>query len=208
MIGLLGGTFDPVHIGHIGIAENVSNEFSPRELRLMPNLVPVHRDSPQATTADRLKMLQLAIANHPLLKIDPCEINRQEVSCSVDSLGLLRAEIGREESIAFILGMDAFNQFMTWKNYAEILKLCHLIVLNRPGSHLSHDPELHSLLKTHQVLDPQQLKTKAAGYIYLHEIEIIDISASAIRNHQLSTGISAVDEYIKSHQLYTNQGTT
>jgi len=201
MIGILGGTFDPVHQGHIAIALELTRQLNLDELRLIPSYIPPHRLAPKASARDRLEMLKLAIKDHPKLKLDEQELKRETVSYAVDTLRSLRAEIGPTQSLVFILGVDAFNAFNHWKDWQSVLTLCHLVVVNRPGVELTPEEALQELIQKHKTQELALLESTPCGFIYFQAVEPQDISATLVRNQE-STGIIAVDHFIKQHRLY------
>lgn len=210
MIGILGGTFDPVHPGHIYIASELALKLHFSELRLIPCYLPAHRQVPSASAVDRLNMLELAIKDHPELSIDKREFERQGVSYAIDTLKSIRSEIANDESLVLILGMDVFNSLHQWKDWEDLLKYGHLLVVNRAGVSPTFEAELTALLEAHQIQDPILLKTKAAGCIYFQNLNPMDISATELRNqyqdlkkHPAISQIVAVDNYINQHKLYT-----
>ncbi|MCC2667156.1 MAG: nadD, partial [Gammaproteobacteria bacterium] len=125
-IGILGGTFDPIHLGHLQIARSVAQAFHLAEVRLMPCYQPAHRILPIATPEQRLDMVRCAIQQEPLLKIEETEIQRQGVSYMADTLEILHQQLP-QTPLCLILGLDAFLGFPTWHRYSKILELAHLI---------------------------------------------------------------------------------
>ncbi len=175
MIGILGGTFDPIHNGHLRTALDVQQELQLDELRLIPLRDPPHRERPVSTSEQRLEMLLAAVDHDPILTVDDRELNRSGKSYSLLTLQSLRAELG-ETPICLILGLDAFLEFPTWHKPDEILQLAHLVVMQRPGENsINLYPEL--------ITDnPEQLRTTAAGKIYPHPVTQLDISSTKIRD--------------------------
>lgn len=201
MIGILGGTFDPVHNGHLRIALDVQQGLDLDELRLIPLRDPPHREQPTCSTAQRLEMLQAAIINEPKLKIDERELNRSGKSYSLLTLQSLRAELG-ETSICLIIGQDAFQGFPTWHKPDEILQLAHLVVMQRPGE------EYADIYPERLTDDLSKLQTAPAGRIYQQSVTQLDISSTRIRE-MLNAGVSpryllpdAVLEIIERDDLY------
>jgi nicotinate-nucleotide adenylyltransferase len=136
---LLGGTFNPVHAGHIAVALAVADAFRLSRIEFVPSLKPVHRDEPQVDAEQRLAMIELATAGHPQLGVNRCEIERGGSSYTVDTLETLHSEAPRT-SLCWIMGSDAFNGFSSWKNPGRILELANLIVCARPDSELVPGP--------------------------------------------------------------------
>ena len=204
MIGILGGTFDPIHHGHLRTALEVAEHFGIADMRLIPGKVPPHRPQPHATPEQRLAMLQAAIASEPRLQADDRELRRDGHSYSFDTLQAFRAEIGSERPILFTLGFDAFLHFQRWHRWDEILPLAHLVVVHRPGYSLPPNGWYARYLST----NPDDLRTTPAGRIYLLPVTALDISATRLRGY-LKQGKNpryllpdSVLDYIQLHQLY------
>ena len=144
-IGILGGSFDPVHRAHIQLALTVFESLQLNEVRLMPCKQSPTRTAPSASAEHRLAMLNLATDAHPGLKVDDRELHRQAPSYSVDSLRELRAEYP-QAALFFIVGVDAFNSLLAWHQWSEIFELAHLVVVERPGEQLVSEGELAEVL--------------------------------------------------------------
>src|SRR5262245_42356317 len=135
-IGIFGGTFDPVHLGHLRAAEDVREALDLAEIRFVPAAVPPHKDARAVTApAARLHMLELATQGVPGFRVWPVELERQGPSYSIDTIRALRAEVGPSRRIAFVVGRDAFAEFDTWKEHAAIFALCDVVVMTRPPHH-------------------------------------------------------------------------
>lgn len=206
-IGILGGTFDPIHLGHVHLAKEIYRHLPLQEIRFLPCNQPVHRNQPRANAADRLAMIKLAIANQPGLTIDNREIQRGGKSYMFDTLTSIRNEIGNTP-LCLIMATDAFAGFTAWHRWQEIPNLAHLIIANRPEQPPINDAQLLELLKKHQISDAKLLEQNSAGSILLLNIEELPISATEIRE-QLATGkqtkqllAPAVWNYIQQHHLY------
>ena len=132
MICILGGTFDPVHFGHLRPALEVQEALEIPRVHLVPCRLPPHRDLPQASPQQRLELLQLAVAKEPALAIDTRELDRSGPSYMVDTLASLRAERG-QQPLCLALGMDALLGLESWYHWRDIAELCHLVVMQRPG---------------------------------------------------------------------------
>ena len=185
MIGVFGGTFDPIHFGHLRSALEICESLGLKEIRFVPCRIPPHRDEPLADPMQRLAMVRAALAGQPDMILDDREIKREGPSYMIDTLESLRSEL-TTEPLCLILGMDAFMGLSSWHRWQELLTLAHLVVMHRPGKSL-HDvnskqaAEVTTLLNSRQVKDIKALQTKAAGSIFLHPISQLDISASKIR---------------------------
>jgi nicotinate-nucleotide adenylyltransferase len=207
IIGILGGTFDPIHYGHLKIAEHIIEKLPLCEIRFLPNQIPPHRALPHASLSDRIKMIELAIKENPNFKLDLTEANRPGPSYMVDTLKIIQKE-NPSTSLALILGADAFSHFNTWHRYSEILNCAHLIIVNRPDLTVVEEAWLKDLLEKHLISDFHELTKKPAGFIYEYKITPIAFSSSALRERILQ-GKSIEDglppqiiDYIRSHHLY------
>lgn len=206
-IGILGGTFDPVHSGHIKLAQYVLKQLAFNEIRFIPCYQPVHRKPPIATPQQRLAMLQLALDAEKQLSIDDREIKRKGPSYMIDTLITLRNDFP-ETALCLILGFDAFTQLASWKKWQDLLKYAHLIVLNRPESNELSDTLIEQLLAKHETKNPAALRKNLAGKIYQLNMPPIPISATQIRNslkqqQPIQTELPfKVLQYIKQHNLY------
>ena len=176
MIGIYGGSFDPIHLGHLQTATSIKNELDIDRLLLLPCFEPVHKSSLNYTSNQRLQMLNLAIKEFASLEIDTREILRGGNSFMIDTLLDLK-ESFKDESICLVIGMDSFINFKTWKNWDEFSKLVHLAVLPRNG-----DQPISKTLETFDTTrNTYQLKAKPNGYLYFSNSQMIDISSSDIR---------------------------
>lgn len=207
-ITLLGGTFDPIHNGHLAIAHAVQEKLQLQEIRFIPCFQSPHRNEPQASPADRLAMVKLAIKNEKKFIADDREIRRQGLSYMIDTLQSLRVEFP-QTPLYLILSTDAFANFQHWQRWQEIPQYAHLIITQRPGYVLSENiPELQKLLTKHQIQDITKLQQKLSGYIFLLDFVGPDIAATEIRK-QIALGLAPRDllpqdvwEYIQKHKLY------
>lgn len=179
---LFGGTFDPVHYGHLKPVEALANLIGLSKVTIMPNNVPPHRPQPEANSQQRKTMVELAIADKPLFALDERELMRDEPSYSADTLQAWRQEHGEQTPLAFIIGQDSLLTFPSWHRYDTILNNCHLIVCRRPGYALTMSEEAHQRwLDAHLTTRVEDLHTLPAGKIYLAETPWFDISATQIR---------------------------
>jgi nicotinate-nucleotide adenylyltransferase len=192
-IGILGGTFDPIHNAHIACAFDVLKTFDLKMVKLIPCAIPPHREQPIRTTEQRCDMVKLAIAEYPQLKLDDRECARNEPSFTIDTLKTLRTEVGESQSLIFILGTDAFANIKTWHRYQELLNFCHLVVLQRPGYQHSIS-DFFTNKKTESIEEIQQ---SPCGKIYFLEGPLMDLSASSIRKNFDITNSTNITESIK-----------
>ncbi len=190
MIGLFGGTFDPVHFGHLRTALEVQEALGLREVRLLPLNVAVHRAQPAATGALRLRMLQAAVAQTPALVADNRELCRPGRSYTVDTLSEFRAALGPDVPLCLLIGGDAFNAFFEWHRPRDILGLAHLAVMHRPGSPQPRDAALRAELEHRRAEQAGDLQAAPAGRIWLQSVTQLDISSTRIRR-AIASGRSA-----------------
>lgn len=211
-LGILGGTFDPIHHGHLRLAIEMAEALDLAEVRLVPLYLPPHREPPTAPPALRLRMLDAAVADTPPLRVDDRELRRARVSYTVETLAELRGDLpGRP--LCLILGMDAFAGLEDWQRWREIIGLAHLAVAERPGSALSPSSPIQDVIDRHGVTDPSDLHRREAGCLLIRDVPALDISASAIRA-RIAAGRSprhllpdAVLDLIERNSLYRKTAT-
>ena len=206
-IGILGGTFNPVHIGHLRGALEVAEQLALDELRLIPSARPPHRETPQATAEQRLAMVELAVAGEARLRVDDRELQRQTPSFTIDTLESLRAELAAEDQLFLLLGWDAFCGLPTWQRWQALLEHCHIVVLQRPDADSEAPEALRDLLAARSVVDPQGLAGPGGHITFVWQTPLA-VSATQVR-HLLAQERSvrflvpdAVLAYIHAHGLY------
>ncbi|MCB1683485.1 MAG: nicotinate-nucleotide adenylyltransferase [Pseudomonadales bacterium] len=207
MICLFGGTFDPIHLGHLHAALSVCDALDVPQIRLILSARPSHRTAPGASIAQRWEMLKLACASDQRLVPDDREMRRSAPSFTVDTLAEIRGE-NPGEPLVWVIGSDAFALLASWYRWEQVLELCHLVVLNRPGHPLTLEPRLKALMARAQTTAIADLHEQSAGRILVLERDMEQVSAEAIRK-ALSQGAevahllpAAVDTYIRTHRLY------
>ena len=207
---VLGGTFDPVHNGHLRSAVEVAEYLGVNRVFLIPSNIPVHRAQPDCSPSQRLQMLKLATANESLLEIDDREYARGGQSYMVETLASIRQEIGTARSLILVMGMDAFLDLTGWYRWQSIPDLAHLLLLERPGTDFSGEMEieLRELFQSRQVSKTEDLLSDPAGRVLTACLRQLDISASQIR-HAVREGRSIrylvpepVFDYIRDHGIY------
>lgn len=207
-IGLLGGTFDPVHHGHLRLALEARGNLDLAEVRLIPAAEPPHRETPQAAMQHRRAMLELAIADVPGLRLDAREFDRPGKSYTVDTLASLRAELA-DQPLCLLIGRDAFLALHTWRRWRELPELVHIVIVDRPGASAAiDDRELAGIYSVRRTDDPAALHEAPAGRIYRASWPLLDISSSRVRELLAAGGDirylvpDAVIQYVQKQQLY------
>ena len=198
-IGVLGGTFDPIHLGHLIVAEDIRQKLGLTEVLFIPAGQPwlkLKEEKPISAAEHRLAMVRLAIASNPYFKASSMEIERPGLSYSIDTILELKAKLGGEAEIYFIVGPDALGELPQWKEPARVIEACQVMGMNRPGY---ARPDLRKLEKSVPGVSKR---------IMLIDVPQIDISSTEIRN-RVAQGLSirhlvpeAVEKYIMEHRLY------
>jgi len=206
-MALFGGTFDPVHYGHLRCADEARQKLGLKDLYLLPAGNPPHRDAPQATAKQRLDMLQLACPEFPHLVVDDREIRRDGPSYMVDTLQELRTGF-QDRPILLLIGQDAANLLHTWFHWEQLFTFAHIVILTRPGADTQYIPKLAKQIQTRAASSVQELHRSKAGLVLPLEVESIDVSATGIKS-MICAGRSpgamlpaAVLEYINKNRLY------
>ncbi len=207
-LGIMGGTFDPVHYGHLRCAEEARRKLHLTTLRLLPAGTPPHRPAPAASTAQRLAMLERALSEFPQLAIDRREARRAGPSYMVETLLEIRAEFpGRP--IILLLGQDAANGLHSWYRWRQLFLLAHIVILTRPGSSPRYQPAVAREIERRACRDPLALHGRDAGRVLNLDVGCQDISATRIkeliRQGRSPHGMmpEVVLEYIREHGMYT-----
>ncbi|MFT3759942.1 nicotinate-nucleotide adenylyltransferase [Thauera sp.] len=215
-LGLLGGTFDPIHFAHLRLAEEAREALGLERVRLIPAGQPPHRGDPGSTAEDRLAMTRLAAAGNEGLEVDDGEVRAEQKSYTVLTLERLRTDLGPRRPLVLILGADAFEGLPQWHRWQELFSLAHIAVANRPGysPHARRwpatlSPELAALCEGRHTSDPAELRAAPAGRIIPFDMTPLAISATLIRD-LIGHGHSAryllpdsVLDYIGANGLYT-----
>ncbi|MDC1310899.1 nicotinate-nucleotide adenylyltransferase [Burkholderiales bacterium] len=212
-IGVLGGTFDPIHFAHLRLAEEVAETFALNTIRLLPSANPPHRKTPSASAKDRLKMVELALDSaHKTLTPDDRELTRVGKSYMVDTLKDIRAE-NPNASISLILGTDAFIELPTWHEWQRLFLLANVIVASRPRLPLSQlsgnlEKSLTFEYEKRKCHDRNLLHSSTNGLIFTYEFTSLEVSGTALRkriqsNQSLKYLLpDNVINYIQTHNLY------
>lgn len=215
-IGILGGTFDPIHYGHLRIAEEIVEAVGLREMHFVPAGRPCLRYTPIASPQHRTAMVRAAIQNNPGFILDERETRRSGPSYSVESLREFKQEMGKNITLCFVMGADAFIKLTEWHNWRELFRLCHVIIAARPGHALAtnHDilpQELREECAQRWVSNASSLECTSSGLIFVAPTTLLDISATAIRV-RISAKRSVryllpdtVLDYIETNHLYSGE---
>ncbi|HVO48392.1 MAG TPA: nicotinate-nucleotide adenylyltransferase [Steroidobacteraceae bacterium] len=179
-IGLFGGTFDPIHYGHLRTAFELWQQLKLAEVRFMPTGSPPHREQPYATPELRLAMVQAAVAGQAAFVVDDREIRRAGVSYSVDTLTEVRREFP-ERSLCLLLGMDAFLGLPHWHRWRELLDLAHIVVAHRPGWKAPTMGPLGEVMVDHGTGTIRDLHERPSGRVYVHAVTQLEISSTELR---------------------------
>ncbi|HEY7717060.1 MAG TPA: nicotinate-nucleotide adenylyltransferase [Candidatus Binatia bacterium] len=213
-IGLFGGTFDPIHWGHLRSAEEVGETFRLDRVYFIPAAVPPHKRGQTTTPArDRLRMVRLAVAKNPRFEVSTAEIVRPGVSYSIDTIREFAARKRPGDSLYFIIGLDAFREINTWKDFAAIFPLCNFIVTSRPGRK-EKDPLKGTSIAVKKLFcydfKRKNYRHESGTRIFFAELTDIAISASEIRElvrQRKSIRYlvpTEVEKYIERRGLYRN----
>ena len=176
-VGILGGTFDPVHLGHLRVCVELRELLGLDHVRLIPNRVPPHRDAPRATETQRAAWVEQAIADEPGLVLDRRELDRGGASYTAETLAGLRSELG-DTPIVCIMGQDAFDGLVTWHRWDEIPNYAHIVVVPRPGMSTGRLDKLPGVRITESIDD---LHKTQAGCLYAAQVTPLAISSTQVR---------------------------
>ncbi len=213
-IGILGGTFDPIHYGHLRLAEEMLEQAQLSEIRFIPTGTPPHRDAPRAGASHRLEMVRLALNGRKGFVLDDREVHRHDPCYTVDTLTALRAELGADLPLCLLMGGDAFLQLDTWHEWERLFELAHIIVGHRPGFPIDERMnEAKPALQRHFLSRRREagaLRDSPSGAVVVLSIPALDISATDLRQritqHRSIRYLlpDSVADYIQLHHLYTS----
>ena len=217
--GLFGGTFNPLHVGHLRAADEVRKKFPLDHIYFIPSATPPHKEPEVlAEAADRLAMIRLAIADYPFFSASDVEVSRPGPSFTIDTVRFYKSNLPDETDLYLIMGFDAFLEIHTWKSYLNLLKLISFIVMSRPCNEFIKSPQGWKILEEYlyrRISDRYRFSEERSCYdhpdhpsLYLMDIGLTDISSTRIR-HAIKTGLTidrqvppVVDAYIKTKGLY------
>lgn len=213
-LGLFGGTFDPIHYGHLRLAEEMLERAQLQQIRFIPTGTPPHRGQPAVTPQQRAEMVGLAIAEQPAFVLDEREVRRATTCYTVDTLRELRVELGAAQPLCLLMGGDAFLQLHGWQHWRQLLDLTHLVVGCRPGfaidERIHTTPPLFQQQYQQRRADISALGEQAGGRIALLTIPKLEISATDIRQRLAEDRTiryllpPRVADYIYQHHLYSS----
>ncbi len=213
-IGILGGTFDPIHHGHLRIAQEALEQCNLAQVRFIPCGTPPHRAAPRTSAKQRLEMVLLALHGHPDFVVDAREVARTDPCYTVDTLTALRAEFGPQKPLCLILGGDAFLQLHTWHEWKRLFALAHIVVLQRAGglplgnAMNNADAMLKAEYRARLAPGAGVLHEAPSGAIFVADMPALEISATDIRRRCAERKSiryllpDAVTHFIHTHQLY------
>lgn len=213
-IGILGGTFDPIHNGHLRIAQEALEQCDLAQVRFVPCGTPPHRGIPQASAKSRWEMVRLALNGHSDFLVDVREVFRTDPCYTVDTLTALRAELGAQQPLCLILGGDAFLQLHTWHEWKRLLELAHIVVLQRAGGQplgnamAKADVSLQAAYQARLAPGAGALHESPSGAIFVADMPALEISSTDIRR-RCTEGKSVrylvpdvITNYINTNSLY------
>lgn len=215
LVGIFGGTFNPIHYGHLRMAQELADALTMDEVKFIPSANPPHKDDVTISAEHRAAMVQAAIADNPLFTLDKLELNRNGASYTIDTLISLRESLGKGTALCLMMGSDVFIKLNTWHRWQELLAYAHIVLVQRPPpSQLQAQPqeklpsELEELLRDHYTERHADLKDQKSGFILMQKVTAQDISATQIRS-LLENGKSTryllskdVIAYIQKQKLY------
>ena len=207
-VAIFGGTFDPVHNGHLRIAIELAELLEVDSLRMIPCALPPHRNTPSVTPEQRLELLRLGIGDHSALVADDIELRRDGPSYTIETLRAIRQQIGDDTPLFLCVGMDVLASLDSWHQWQQLTNYCHLVISSRPGYQLPEKGALAEWIDERLCEDLNRLKQSSAGRLHLCDLTMLAISSTAIRK-KLSAGEkidyltpAAVVKSIQQQNLY------
>lgn len=208
MLGLMGGTFNPIHNGHLHMAQALMTRLALDEVHFIPSAQPPHRPRPEVSASHRAKMVELAIHEHPGFVLDTRELERNDYSYTIDTLISLRKQFGENTALCWLMGSDAFASIDRWYRWQELLDYCHIVVVQRPGNQIKPSKAVAQLLSEHICEKATAMTFTPAGKILPIEVDALNVSSTSIRQKLAAaediSGLLplSVQQYIKQHGLY------
>ncbi|MEN9916186.1 MAG: putative nicotinate-nucleotide adenylyltransferase [Pseudomonadota bacterium] len=207
MIGILGGSFDPIHNGHLHIALEVYQQLHLNAVRFLPCKNPVNEKKIVATEHQRLAMLQIALQPYPYFSIDERELHRTTPSYMIETLASLRLEFG-DTPLGLIVGNDNLTSLNQWHHWKSLINYAHLLIVPRPGHIKAYPKEVHTFVEKYQIQNPALLSKQPSGFLYMTHVKALPISATFIRkaiahgNPPVGSLPPTVLDYILEQKLY------
>jgi len=208
-VALFGGTFNPVHNGHLKIASELAEFLSIAKVKMIPCAFPTHRQKLNISPQQRTALLREGIGNeYPLLDVDDLELQRSAPSYSIDSVIYIRGKMDTDAPLYLCLGMDAFLEIETWHRWSELIDYCHIVVCDRPNYMAPQRGSLHKWINNHYCNDVSKIRKNSRGYVFFCHLSMLPISSSNIRSN-IKYGLpidgmtpSRVIDYIRTNKLY------
>ncbi|MCC5812965.1 MAG: nicotinate-nucleotide adenylyltransferase [Ectothiorhodospiraceae bacterium] len=207
LLGIFGGTFDPVHNAHLRVALDIAEAGRLEELRLIPCHIPPHKATPSVDARQRMALLRLAVRDEPLFRVDDRELRRDGPSYTADTLRSLRAEFP-DRHLCLLIGTDSFHGLPGWSRWRELAEHAHLVVMQRPNHGVEMPGELEQWLQGRQARGWDELHRQAAGLVLFQQVAQLEISATDLRERAARGGSlrylvpDAVWEHIRTNGLY------
>jgi nicotinate-nucleotide adenylyltransferase len=207
-LGIFGGTFDPIHMGHINPVLEAASQLNIDRIALIPCHIPTHKNAASTSSEHRLAMVKLVCQQYPIFFPDEREIKRDKPSYSIDTLRELR-QLQPNTPLCFFIGMDSLLSLPSWHHWQELFELCHFVVCQRGGHTPQFSPQITQLLKERQVTSPGEIQKSLAGKIVMADTNTVTISSTELRarlaeQQSVDKLIPApVLNYIQQHGLYT-----
>ena len=205
---LFGGTFDPIHFGHLRTALELQEALKVPQINLVPAGEPVHKVSTGASAAQRFEMVRLAIDSEPALVADDCELISDERCYTINTLMNKRVEVGEALPIILVMGMDSLLGIKRWFQWQQLTDYCHLLIVARPSYEPEFDSEIQSFMDQRKVEDLTELSTRPSGYLVMHQLTPMNVSATKVREI-IKQGSNprflipdVVWDFIKTERLY------
>lgn len=204
---IFGGTFDPIHNGHLETAVALVKELDISTLALMPSAVPPHRPQPDASPKQRLDMVKLASQQHTAFTVEDWELRQNRPSFTANTLSEFKTQFP-DDTLLFVMGMDSLMSLHRWHQWHQLIEYAHLVVMPRAGVPFNpQDDELKAFISAHMTRDKKALNEQRQGLLYIAETPMVDVSATELRKQlqQREKNLplpSNVYDYIRQHQLY------
>lgn len=207
LLGIFGGTFDPIHNGHLNPVIEAAKEIGMNQVIMIPCHIPPHKEQPSTAPKLRLKMVELACEHNPLFSVDDRELKKHSHSYTIETLKSLRADYP-DKSLCFFMGSDSFSKLNSWHKWQELMDYAHIIVCQRDSRNVVLSPEIEGLLKKFRTKNPRELLDKNHGYIFDAATSELEVSSTDIRD-KIKSGENwaqhvpdSVYDFITTHRLY------